>query len=82
MLDVMYRQIVVAREADQVVLVALVISHEDILAMHTPVVLPSPLGFLYRLAFGVIVGRERDPMLLQIPQHFLLPLGYNLVVFH
>jgi hypothetical protein len=30
----------------------------------------------------VIVGRERDPMLLQIPQHFLLPLGYYLVVCH
>ncbi len=82
MLDVMYRQIIVAWEADQVVLVALVISHEDVLAMHTPIVLPPPLGFLYRFAFGVIVGRKRDPMLLQIPQHFLLPFGYYLVVCH
>jgi len=77
MLDIVNRQIVVTRKADQVMLVTLVIAHEDVLAMHTPVVVPPPFGFLYRLAFGVIVGRERNVVLVQIPQNFLLPFGYD-----
>lgn len=56
MLDVMNRQIIVAGEADEVMLVAFVIAHEDVLAMHTPIVMPPPFGFLDGLAFGVIVG--------------------------
>ena len=75
MLNVVNRQIVVAGEADQVVLIALVVAHKNVLAMHTPVVVPPPFGFLYRLAFRVIVRSERDVMLLQIAQHTLLPIG-------
>ena len=80
MLYVMNRQVFVARETDEVMPVALVIAHEDILAMHRPVVVPPTLRFLDGLAFGVVVGREGDVMVLQIPQHFLLPLGNNLVL--
>ena len=82
MLDVVYRQIVVALEADEVVLVALVVAHEYVLAMHAPVVVPPALGFLNRLAFRVIVGREGDVMFAQIAQHALLTFGYYLVVIH
>lgn len=63
----MDRQIIVAREADQVMLIAFVVAHEYILAMHTPVIFPPPLGFLYRLAFGVVVRRERYAVRLQVP---------------
>ena len=80
MLYVMNRQVFVARETDEVMLVALVIAHEDILAMHRPVVVPPTLRLLDGLAFGVVIGREGDVMVLQIPQHFLLPLGKNLVL--
>ena len=82
MFDVMNCQIVITGEADQVMLVAFVVAHKDVLAMHTPVVLPPAFGFLYRLAFGVIVGRERNPVFAEIAQHVFLPLGYDLVVFH
>ena len=81
-LNVMNRQIVVAMEADEVVLVALVVAHEYVLAMHAPVVVPPALGFLYRLAFRVIVGREGDVMFAQIAQHALLTFGYYFVIFH
>ena len=82
MFDVMNRQIVVARETDEVVLVTLVIAHEDVLAMHTPVVVPPPFGFLDGFAFRVIVRRERNPVFLQIPQNLLLPFRNYLVVIH
>ena len=82
MLDIVNRQIVVARKADEVVLVTLVVAHEDVLAMYTPVVVPPPFGFLNRLAFGVIVSREGDVVFVQIPQNLLLSFGYDVVVFH
>ena len=80
MLYIMDRQVFVARETDEVMPVALVIAHEDVLAMHRPVVMPPTLRLLDGLAFGVVIGREGDVMVLQIPQHFLLPLGNNLVI--
>ena len=67
MLYVMNRQVFVARETDEVMLVALVIAHEDVLAMHRPVVMPPTLRLLDGLAFGVVIGREGDVMVLQIP---------------
>ena len=82
MLDVVNRQVIIAREAYQVMLIALMIAHEDILTMHTPVVMPPAFGFLYGFAFGVIVSCERNVMFVQIAQHFLLPIGYNIVVIH
>ena len=82
MLDVMNRQIVVARETNQVMLVTLVIAHENVLAMYTPVVVPPPFGFLNRLAFRVIVGREGNVVFVQIAQHAFLSIRYDLVVIH
>ena len=70
----------VAMEAYKVMAVTLMIAHEDILAMHRPVVVPPTLRFLDGLAFGVVIGREGDVMVLQIQQHFLLPLGNNLEI--
>ena len=49
MLDVMYRQIIVAWKTDQVMLIALVVAHENVLTMHAPVVVPPSLRLLYRL---------------------------------
>ena len=82
MLDIMNRQVIIAREAYQVMLIALMIAHEDILTMHTPVVMPPAFGFLYGFAFGVIVSCERNVMFVQIAQHFLLPIGYDIVMIH
>ena len=75
MLDIMNSQIVIAGETDKVMLVALMIAHEDILAMDRPIVMPPSFGFFNCFAFRVVVDREGDMMLLQIAQHSLLPLG-------
>ena len=82
MLDVMDSQIAVAGETDEVMLRALVIAHEDVLAMHGAVVVPPALRLLDGLALGVVVGGEGDVVLLQIAQHFLLPLGDDVVGIH
>ena len=50
----------VAVEADEVVLRTLVVAHEDILAMHTAIVLPPAFGLLDGLALGVVVAGVRD----------------------
>ena len=82
MLDIVNCQIIVTREANQVMLVTLVVAHEDVLAMHTPVVVPPPLRLLNRLAFRVIVGRKWDIVFVQIAQHAFLSIRYDLVVIH
>ena len=81
-LDVMNSQIVITGESDEIMLIALVIAHEYVLAMHTAVIMPPSLGLLDGLAFRVVIGRERYPVFLQIPQHLLLPLGYYLIFVH
>ena len=60
LLKVMNSQVVVAVKAYEVVLRALVVAHEDVLAMNTAVVLPPTLGLLDGLALGVVVAGERD----------------------
>ena len=82
MLDVVDSKIVVAREADEIVLVALVVSHKNVLTMHTAVIVPPAFGLLDGFAFGVVVGGERDIVFLQIAQHFLLAVGYDFKVVH
>ena len=82
MLDVVNRQIIIARKTDEVMLIALMIAHEDILTMHGTVVMPPPFGFLYGLPLGVIVGRERDVMFVEIAQDAFLAIGYDFVVGH
>ena len=57
LLKVVDGEVVVAMEADEIVLVALVIAEEEILAMHGTVIVPPTLGFLYGLTFGMgVVG--------------------------
>ena len=82
MLDIMNRQIVVTGETDEVMLIALMIAHEDIFAMNGTIVMPPPFGFLYSLSFGMIIGREGDMMFVQIAQDALLAIGYDFVVIH
>ena len=82
MLDVVYGQIVVAREANKVVLVALVIAHEDVLAMHASVVVPIAFRLLDGLALGMVVGRKWDVVIVQVAQDAFLAVGYNIVVRH
>lgn len=59
-LQVVDVQIVVAIEADEIMLIAFVVAQEDIFAMHTAVILPPSLGFFDGFAFGVSITRERD----------------------
>ena len=59
LLQVVDSQVMVAVKADEVVLRTLVVAHEDVLAMHTAVVLPPTLGLLDGLALGVVVAGER-----------------------
>ena len=58
MFDVMNGQIVIAGEADEVVLIALVITHEDVFTMQASVVVPPSFGLFDGLAFGMVVGGE------------------------
>ena len=62
MLQVVDVQIVVAIEADEVMLITLVVAQEDVFAMHTTVILPPSLGFLDGFAFGMCIAREWDVM--------------------
>ena len=66
MLDIMDSEIVVTWETNKVMLITLMIAHEDIFAMYRTIVMPPSFGFLNRLAFGVVIGSERDVMFLQI----------------
>ena len=66
----MYVQVVVAVEAYQVVLVSLVVAHEDVLAVHAAVILPPALSFLDGLALGMVVAGEGDIVLLQEIENF------------
>jgi hypothetical protein len=65
-------EIVVAMEADEVVLIALVVAHEDVFAMHRPVVVPPPLCFLDGLSLGMLVASERYVVLAEKREHLFL----------
>ena len=80
MLDVMNSQIIIAREANEVMLVALVVAHEDVLAMHATVSVPPPFGFLDGFALGVVVGGEGNMVLQQVFQHLLLARRDDFVI--
>lgn len=82
MLDVVDGEVVVAGEADEIVLVALVIAHENVLAMHAAVVVPPAFCLLDGFALGVVVGSEGDIVLLQVAEHFLLTRRYDFAVGH
>ena len=50
--------------------------------MQTAIIFPPSLSFFDGLTFRMIVCRERNIVLSQVPQHFLLPFGNNLVFAH
>lgn len=62
MLQVVDVQIVVAIEADEVMLITLVVAQKDVFTMHTTVILPPSLGFLDGFAFWMCIAREWDIM--------------------
>jgi hypothetical protein len=65
-------EVVVAMEADEIVLIALVVAHEDVFAMHRAIVVPPALGFLYGLAFRMLVTREGNVVLPKETENFFL----------
>ena len=69
-------EVVVAVEAHEIMPVSLMVAEEQVLAVHTAVVLPPLLGLLDGFALGVVIASERNPMLLKIGEHRLLPLAY------
>jgi hypothetical protein len=63
-------------------LVALVVAHENVLAMHTAVIMPPTLRLLDGLSLGVIVSGVGDVVLVKITEHLFLPFGDNEIVVH
>ena len=59
-LEVVDGEVVVAVKTDEVVLVAFVVAHKDVLAVNAAVVAPPAFGFLDGLAFGVVVAFVGD----------------------
>ena len=59
-------QVMIAIKADEVMLRALVVTHEDILAMHAAILSPPAFGFFDSLAFGVVVALKGYLMRCQI----------------
>ena len=82
MLHVVDVHVMVAMEADEVVLVAFVIAEEKILAVDAAIVFPPALGFLDGLAFGVAVAGVRDVMLVEPREDFLCALADKFIVLH
>lgn len=81
MLEVVDIEVVVAMEANEVVLVALVVAEEDVFAMHGAVVFPPALGFFDGLALGVIVHFVCDLVLVQIMEHCFLSCHFGRINF-
>ena len=72
-------QVVVAVETDEVVLVALMVAHEDVLAMNRTVVFPPTLGFLDGLALRVIITGKGNVVFPKVFEHSVLPLCRHVV---
>ena len=72
LLQIVDSQVMIAVKADEVMLRALVVAHEDILAMHAAIVLPPAFSLLDGLALGVVVARVWYVMRSQVIQHLFL----------
>ena len=72
--------IMVAMEADEVVLVAFMIAEEKILAVDAAILSPPALGLLDGLAFGMAVAGVRDVMRVKPRQDLLCTLADYFVV--
>ena len=81
MLKVVYCQIVVAIETNQIVLIALVITHKEVLAVYAAIVMPPAFRLLYRLAFGVIVASIGDIVFTQVLLHLRLSFTLHFSTF-
>ena len=66
LLEVVDSQVVLAVKAYEVMLRTLMVAHEDILAMHTAIILPPAFGLLDGLALGVVVAFKRYLMLSEV----------------
>lgn len=69
-------EIVVAIEAHEIMLVALVVAEKQVLAVNASIGPPPLLGLLDGLALGMVVACEGYVVFLQIGNHFLLSLAY------
>jgi hypothetical protein len=65
-------KIMVAMVADEIMLITLMVAHEDILTMHTTIILPPTLCFLYGLAFWMVITLKRNIVLPKIREHDFL----------
>ena len=72
MLKVMNIKVMVTMEANEIMFVSLMVTHENILAMNTSIIFPPTLGFLYGLSLGVIITRERYIVTSQIVENLFL----------
>lgn len=75
--EVVNVEVVVAMEADEVVLVALMVAHEDVLAMDRAVVLPPAFRLLDGLAFGMAVAGEGYVVFLEVIKNYFLSFSYH-----
>jgi hypothetical protein len=76
-LQVVDVQVVVAMEANQVVLIAFVVAHEDVLAVHRTIILPPSLSLLNGFALRVVVTSEGNVVLSQIGKDSFLSFRHN-----
>ena len=79
MLEVMDVEVVVAMEAHEVMLVALVVAEEDVLAMHRAIIFPPLLGLLDGLAFRMVIHFVVNVMLAEIGEYFFFSFGNHIV---
>ena len=81
LLQVVDSEVVVAIEANQIVLIALVVAHKNVFAMHASVVVPPTLRLADGFSLGVVVACITDVMLLQIVLYLLLAIHSSVYGF-
>ncbi len=82
LLEIVDSEVVIAVEANEVVLIALVVAHEDVFTMHTAVRPPPTTCLLDGLALGVRIASVGDSVRLQVLLHLRLPLTDDCMVAH
>jgi hypothetical protein len=68
-------EVVVAMEANEIVLVAFMVAHKDVLAMHGTIIVPPAFSFLNGFAFRMFVAREGNVVLPEETQNLFLSFG-------
>lgn len=81
LLQVVDSEVVVAIEANQIVLIALVVAHKNVFAMHASVVVPPTLRLADGFSLGVVVACITDVVLLQIVFYLLLAIHSSVYTF-